>query len=52
MEDKNSGGSTESDNGNGSLMRVLPLAYYTKTLDFGERKRIIEQVSALTHSHK
>jgi len=45
------GGDTEWDNGNGSLMRVLPLAYYTKKFDFEKRKKIIEQVSSLTHSH-
>ena len=41
------GGSGERDNGNGSLMRILPLAYI-KDIDY----ETIENVSALTHAHK
>ena len=37
----------ERDNGNGSLMRILPLAYL-KNIDY----EIIENVSALTHAHE
>lgn len=37
-------------NGNGSLMRILPLAYYL--FEYGDEKyKIIENVSALTHGH-
>jgi ADP-ribosylglycohydrolase len=42
-----SGRSGERDNGNGSLMRILPLAYI-KDIDY----ETIENVSALTHAHK
>ena len=40
------GGKEEGDNGNGSLMRILPLAYIPD-ITYGE----IESVSALTHAH-
>ena len=43
----NSGGDGEHDNGNGSLMRILPLAYITN-IDY----ETIENVSSLTHSHE
>lgn len=42
-----SGGSEDRDNGNGSLMRILPLAYI-KDIDYNT----IERVSSLTHAHK
>lgn len=42
-----SGCSGAHDNGNGSLMRILPLAYI-KDIDY----ETIENVSALTHAHK
>lgn len=41
-----SGCAGERDNGNGSLMRILPLAYI-KDIDY----ETIENVSALTHAH-
>ena len=41
------GGKTERYNGNGSLMRILPLAYFTKY----DYKRI-EEISSLTHAHE
>jgi ADP-ribosylglycohydrolase len=41
------GGKGEHDNGNGSLMRILPLAFLPD-VDF----ETIEKVSALTHAHK
>ena len=43
----NCGGTGDRDNGNGSLMRVLPLAYI-KDIDY----ETIENISALTHAHK
>lgn len=46
-----SGGKTERDNGNGSLMRVLPLVYYLKEMSSMEKIKIIENVSSLTHAH-
>jgi ADP-ribosylglycohydrolase len=42
-----SGCKGERDNGNGSLMRILPLAYI-KDIDY----ETIENISALTHAHK
>lgn len=42
-----SGCDGERDNGNGSLMRILPLAYI-KNIDY----KTIENVSSLTHAHK
>lgn len=52
------GGVGERDNGNGSLMRILPLLFYIQSLygtDFQELDEafdIIHKVSALTHAHK
>lgn len=45
------GGRQESDNGNGSLMRVLPLAFYLRHTEYVKKIAIIEEVSSLTHSH-
>jgi ADP-ribosylglycohydrolase len=39
-------------NGNGSLMRILPMAFYlTKIQDIDTRYNIIKEVSSLTHAH-
>ena len=46
------GGNTEYDNGNGSLMRVFPLAYYLRAKNPLEKIKVIEDVSSLTHRHK
>ncbi len=52
------GGATERDNGNGSLMRILPIVFYLRSVygtDFHETDEafeIIHSVSALTHAHK
>jgi len=52
------GGTTEGDNGNGSLMRILPLLFYIRSV-FGkdwfgrdEAMTVIHNVSRLTHGHK
>jgi ADP-ribosylglycohydrolase len=45
------GGNTEMSNGNGSLMRILPLLFYIKDHSVEERFRIITEVSSLTHRH-
>ena len=45
------GGSEESDNGNGSLMRILPLIVYTKDKPIQERYMLTKQVSSITHAH-
>jgi len=39
-------------NGNGSLMRILPMAFYlTKIQDIDTRYNVIKEVSSLTHAH-
>ncbi|WP_118974164.1 ADP-ribosylglycohydrolase family protein [Taibaiella koreensis] len=45
------GGDDEHSNGNGSLMRILPLLFYIKDRPVEERYRIIGEVSSLTHRH-
>lgn len=46
------GGAGERDNGNGSLMRMLPIAFYIHDNDIKEeRVELISNVSALTHAH-
>ena len=51
------GGTKENENGNGSLMRILPIVFYLTSIygnDFSEHEEafeIIHNVSALTHAH-
>ena len=45
------GGFDEMDNGNGSLMRILPLVMYIKDLDIDQRYEWTKKVSSLTHAH-
>lgn len=45
------GGKTEMDNGNGSLMRILPIAFYGAKLNGQELIELTEEVSSLTHQH-
>ena len=45
------GGVAESSNGNGSLMRILPLVFYLKNKSISERFEITRQVSSITHGH-
>lgn len=45
------GGVSESSNGNGSLMRILPLVFYLRDKPIEERYDIIRDVSSLTHKH-
>jgi ADP-ribosyl-[dinitrogen reductase] hydrolase len=47
-----SGGNTERDNGNGSLMRILPISFITYDLSLLAMREIVTQVSSLTHRHK
>jgi ADP-ribosyl-[dinitrogen reductase] hydrolase len=44
-------GASEEDNGNGSLMRILPLLFHIRGLDIRQQFEITWQVSALTHGH-
>ncbi len=45
------GGFNETDNGNGSLMRILPLLFYIQDKPINERYEITKQVSSITHGH-
>ena len=45
------GGISASDNGNGSLMRILPLLGYIKDKPVDERYQVTKQVSSITHAH-
>lgn len=45
------GGRAEIDNGNGSLMRILPIAFYGQKLNVQELMKLTEEVSSLTHGH-
>jgi len=45
------GGTTSNSNGNGSLMRILPLAFYLLDKESHERFEITKQVSSITHAH-
>lgn len=45
------GGAGENDNGNGSLMRILPLLFYVQEKAIHERFDITRQVSSITHRH-
>lgn len=47
-----SGNIFQEDNGNGSLMRILPLAFYLKDEeDIETLYRIVKEVSSITHGH-
>lgn len=43
-----------NENGNGSLMRILPFVYYLKFSELSEEEKniLINQASSLTHSHE
>jgi ADP-ribosylglycohydrolase len=45
------GGFDESSNGNGSLMRILPLLFYIKNKPIEERFAITKDISSITHGH-
>ncbi|HQO76217.1 MAG TPA: ADP-ribosylglycohydrolase family protein [Candidatus Saccharicenans sp.] len=45
------GGRHEFSNGNGSLMRILPLAYYVEKMSQEEQFELTHRVSCLTHGH-
>ncbi len=51
----NCGGSGEYDNGNGSLMRILPIAYYIyykKIKDTNIIYNLVKETSSITHAHE
>lgn len=45
------GGLVEIDNGNGSLMRILPLVILLKDLSMENRFNLVKEVSSITHAH-
>jgi len=45
------GGKEESSNGNGSLMRILPLLFYVRDNSMEQRFERTKEVSSLTHRH-
>lgn len=45
------GGYDEGSNGNGSLMRILPLLFYIKDFDIQKRYETVSDVSSITHGH-
>jgi ADP-ribosyl-[dinitrogen reductase] hydrolase len=45
------GGFDEIENGNGSLMRILPLVFYIRNFPIAERFQITKDVSSITHGH-
>lgn len=45
------GGKDENSNGNGSLMRILPLLFYIRNKPIEQRFEIVKQVSSITHAH-
>ena len=42
----------ERDNGNGSLMRILPLVFAVQDRSPGKREQMVTEVSSLTHAHR
>lgn len=51
----NCGESNEYSNGNGSLMRMLPIAYYIYYKNITDNQKIyniVKQVSSITHAHE
>lgn len=48
------GGDGEMDNGNGSLMRMLPVAYYAYYKNLSEEKvyELVKRTSGITHKHE
>ncbi|GGA24255.1 ADP-ribosylglycohydrolase family protein [Paenibacillus physcomitrellae] len=45
------GGAGEFSNGNGSLMRILPLAFFLRNKELESRIEGVAQVSSVTHRH-
>lgn len=45
-----SGLSTENSKGNGSLMRISPIIFYSKNLDIADRYDLIKELTIITHN--
>jgi len=58
MDPLECGGKAEHDNGNGSLMRILPILFYIQSkygVNYEDKEEIFEiihNISSLTHAHK
>lgn len=48
------GGQSVNSNGNGSLMRILPIAYicYAKQMPIERKYQLVRDISSLTHAHE
>src|SRR5690606_16378872 len=51
IKPETAGGTDERDNGNGSLMRILPLVFYIQDKPMQDRFDSTKSVSSLTHGH-
>lgn len=51
LSPKESGDRGDHCNGNGSLMRILPLAFYLEEEELEDLFSFVHQVSAITHAH-
>lgn len=51
VEPSEAGGKSIDSNGNGSLMRIIPLLFYIKDMDIAQRWQITKDVSSVTHGH-
>ena len=51
VEPRLAGGNTEYDNGNGSLMRIMPLLVLTRGSSPEQAMQMTEEVSSITHRH-
>jgi len=51
IEPSQAGGKHEIDNGNGSLMRILPLVILIKDMNIEDRFNLVKEVSSITHAH-
>jgi ADP-ribosylglycohydrolase len=49
---KYSGSYTEKSNGNGSLMRIIPLVFYIIDKPVEYRYEMVKEISSLTHAHQ
>ena len=45
------GRTDENSNGNGSIMRILPLVFYVKDMPITQRFEITQKVCSITHGH-
>jgi len=45
------GGNCERDNGNGALMRMLPVAYIVRNMELERGMDIVHNLTTLTHAH-